>query len=514
MFFRRRQKTTPKPKSDQKQKIPKQLSQTQEILKQQLEGCLDVSMIRKSFQQNDHTIDCLFVYCRGLADTKRMDLEIVSSIHSALRLLKPSFTMDEFRNACPFPAMNKIQTIDEIIQTIFLGQLVCVIDGHTSAIAFDIMNPPERQPEESNAELSIRGPRDGFVENIAINIALIRKRLKTPSLKMRRFTIGERSQTMVYLLYIDDIIDMRIVEEVTDALNKVKIDVIESGAQLAAEIQNRPFTLVPMFDYTGRPDNAVGRLARGRFCLLIDGIPIVMLAPTNLTSLIKSPEDMHFLFLYPSFEYSLRLLSLVIALFLPSFWIALGSYHPDQIPFSLLSTLILSRKGIPLSPPLEALIMLILFELFREAGLRLPSRVGQTLSVVGGLIVGDAAIRGGLSSPTMVVVIAIAFVSSSTLVNQALVGMVSLTRFVVAIITSLFGFFGLIISIFAVILFLAQLSSFGIPYLSPLSPFNWQDIRKAIFRPPFKRLSERPEMLQTQDSTRQQHTSNQKGNQP
>lgn len=510
MFFRRPQNNNRQSKSNPKDQIPKRLEQTKALLQEKFQDCLDIPIIHKRIQQDKHKLDCLFIYCRGLADTKRIDLEIMPSIHSALEALRPSFTIDEFQHACPFPVIKKIHTLNDAIESIFIGQMVCFIDCYQQAIAFDIIKRPERQPEESNAELSIRGPRDGFVEDIAVNIALIRKRLKTPSLKMRRFIIGERSQTTIYLLYIDDIIDRKIIEDVTKSLNNIKLDVVESGAQLASNLQPRPFTLVPMFDYTGRPDLAVGKLARGRFCLLIDSIPIAMIGPTNLTSLLKSPEDMHFLFLYPSFEYALRLFGLVVALFLPGIWIALKSYHPDQIPFSLLSTLVLSHRGVPLSPPLEALIMLILFELFREAGFRLPSRVGQTLSVVGGLIVGDAAIRGGLTSPTMVVVIAIAFVASSTLVNQALVGMVGIARLAIAIIASLFGIFGIIISFFAIISFLAQLRSFGIPYLSPLSPFNWRDTSKTVFRSPFKQMTKRPEMLLTQDDTRQQ-SSSQKG---
>lgn len=514
MFFRRKHKNNKQSKIEHKEPIPKKIKQIRLLLFEQLEGCLDVAVQYKQIPHRGQKIEALFVYCRGLCDTKRIETEIVPSLDTAFQTLDNSFTMEELRIACSFPAAQEIETIDDIISSIFSGQIVLCIDGHTKGITFDIAHRPERQPEESNAELSIRGPRDGFIEDIAVNIALIRKRLKTPSLKMKRFTIGRRSQTTTYLLYLDDIVDKQVIDTVTQSLKKIDIDVVESGAQLAAVLQPRPFTIVPMFDYSGRPDSVVSRLIRGRFCLLIDGIPIVMIGPTNLTTLLKSAEDIHFLFLYPSFEYFLRLLGLVLALFLPAFWIAMESFHPEQIPFSLLSTIILSRRGVPFSPPLEAFIMLVLFELFREAGMRLPSRVGQTLSVVGGLIVGDAAIRAGLTSPSMVVMIAISFVASSTLINQALVGIIGLVRIVIALISSIFGIFGFILSAFAIIMFLAQLKSFGIPYLAPLSPFNWTDARKTLFRSPFRQMQQRPRILRTQDDTRQSMPSTSKEKKP
>ncbi|MGE5702849.1 MAG: spore germination protein, partial [Clostridia bacterium] len=226
-----------------------------------------------------------------------------------------------------------------------------------------------------------------------------------------------------------------------------------------------------------------------------DGIPSAIIAPTNLTYLLNAAEDANTPTIFVLMTRLYRILGLIIAIYLPGFWIALLTYHQDQIPLTLLSTLVLSRQGVPLPTPLEGIFMLMLFELLKEAGLRLPTAIGQTLSVVGGLIIGQAAISAGMTAPGVLVIMAIAIVATFTLGNQNLVSLVSLLRMGVLIVCAFLGMFGFLISLMGITMALANLRSFGIPYLAPISPPVWRDLFKVLFSLPWRRIDSPPNMI-------------------
>ncbi len=217
---------------------------------------------------------------------------------------------------------------------------------------------------------------------------------------------------------------------------------------------------------------------------------------------LKTAEDLHNSFLAVVFQRLLRVLGLVFALFLPGFWIALNTFHVDQLPLPFLATIFVSRLGLPISSTIEIFLMLVLFELFREAGTTLPKSVGQTLAVVGGLIIGDAAIRAGLTSPTMLVVVGLTVVSTFAITSQVLSGTISIMRIYVLILSAFLGMFGFCIGVISVILYLASLESFGLPYLSPLSPFSKKDFVSGLLAKPWMWRKRRPKTLHTIDSTR------------
>ncbi|WP_051331078.1 spore germination protein [Aneurinibacillus terranovensis] len=335
-----------------------------------------------------------------------------------------------------------------------------------------------------------------------MNVALVRKRLKTNTLTYEQFIVGKRSHTKAGLLFIKDIVRPEVIDEVKRRFSRIDIDAVFSSQELIELISERPTSLFPLYNHTGRPDHVVASLVRGRFAILLDGTPTAIIAPMNLMALIKSPEDVHTHYLFVSFERLFRIAGLIVSLFFPGFYIAISTYHPDQIPLSLLATIATSRKGVPIPTPLEAIIMLLLFELFREAGARLPNAVGQTLSVVGGLIIGDAAIRAGLTSPSMIVVISTTAVANFTLVNQAMIGTITVLRMIILLISSIMGVFGFTLSVIFIVVYLSNLRSFGIPYLSPVSPITFGDLIPAFLRPPIKKIRQRSKILNPIDKTR------------
>ncbi|GLX67128.1 spore germination protein [Paenibacillus glycanilyticus] len=396
---------------------------------------------------------------------------------------------DRYKKGCSFGARLSLDNEREVaylFSSLYSGSVITVDEATRSVYIFDIASIPGRQPEESTMELSIKGPRDGFVEGLSTNIALIRRRLRTPDLQVEYLKIGSESQTEISMMFMRGKADRALVNETRKRLHAIHIEALYSSSELEELVSDRPNSLFPLVDYIGRPDYVVQALMKGRVCLVVDGNPSVIILPGNFTLLVKSPEDAHLPFYFVTLERLLRFAGFVLAICLPGFWVALSAYNTDQIPFTLLATVTNSRVGLPISATMEMFLMMMMFELFREAGVRLPRPVGQTVSVVGGLIIGDAAIRAGITSPTMLVAAAITAVATFTLVNQTLSGTVSILRFFVLILSSIFGIFGFFAGVFIILIYMCSLETFNQHYMQPLAPIKWRELVTAFIQKPWK----------------------------
>ena len=399
------------------------------------------------------------------------------------------------------PQIQKVTDKEVCISLLFSGNVLIYLESEKTLYAANIAKKPNRNPEESNVEVTIKGPRDNFVEDLSTNIALIRKRLLTNSLCVEKMEIGERSKTSVAILYFDDIVDKKILKELKDQLNKIDVDIVFSIEPLMDEI-NKKAGFFPRSDTTGRADYAIQSLATGRFIILVDGVAYAVVTPINFFILLKTAEDNEQPFINSSFARVLRLTGLMIGLLLPAFWLALTTFHQNQLPLKLLATVVQSNVGLPFPSALEMLLMLIFFELFREAGLRLPTIMGNTIGVVGGLIIGDAAIRSGITSPATVVVIALSTIATFTLINQSLVSTVSILRIGFIIASGFLGLFGFFISLYFLLAFVANIKIFGVPYINITADLNLKNIGKTVFRLNERDYKKRPKILKTQDETR------------
>lgn len=458
----------------------------------------------------DRTPNPLLIYCVGMIDIKQLNefqfvrlREWLASSSRELPASSPAYLSGKLR-------MERIQgdnAVDRLIRQVFSGNLVLFFEQSREVYAIDMAAPPKREPSESNTEISVKGPRDGFTEELETNVALIRKRLKTTTLGIEYFHLGARSRTSVALLYMTDLANKDLVNEVRTRIGKIEIDGVISSQLLEEALSDSSFSFFPLVEYMGRPDYIAASLLRSRFAIVVDGSPMVLVGPTNLMSLIKSPEDLHLPFYYVALERILRIVGLIVAVFLPGFWVSLSAFNLDQLPFPLLATVVISRLGLPLPGPLDLFLMIGLFELFREAGMRLPKAVGQTVAVVGGLIVGEAAIAAGITGPTTLVVSAVTAVSTFTLVNQSLSGAVTLMRLFVLAICCLFGMLGFFVSLFLIVVYMSSLTSFGIPYFAPISPIRFREIATSLLAVPRKLQKKRPALYGPDDSTRQEENS-------
>lgn len=479
-------------------KTPPSEALSEDGIKKLFEGCSDIHFKRLHFNEKE----CLLIYCIGMIDSRLLNEKVIPELEHFFREYELSYLNDvSHLDILRLQDVTKIASKEDLIGTVFSGYGVFYFCHSDIVIGVNMESKPQRQPEESRLEVSIKGARDNFIEDIAVNMALIRKRLPTNSLRSEDFFVGRRSKTAVKVLYVDDIASKEMLDELKNRIKSIDTDAIYSGHQFMTLVDDK-VSFLPTHDYSGRPDWVVRALVTGRISILIDGIPYAIIVPVNFLLLVKSPEDTEYSALYGSFSRSIRLMGSLMAAFLPGFWVALVAFHPSQMPLSLLATVVESRKGVPLPPAMEAIMMLLLFELFREAGLRLPIAVGQTLSVVGGLIIGDAAIRAGLTSPSMLVIIAASSVATFTLVNQSLVGIVSLIRLYILIISSFFGFFGFFISAFSVVIYLSNIRTFGVPYMQVATRISLADFVKSFFQMPVIYQRKRPDMLNVKDETR------------
>lgn len=459
-------------------------------LRDMLRGSDDVVCTEASLAlENGARCPVAMFYCANMVDA--------TLLHTSLL---PSLWRDGDRLACS--GETRLLLIEDereagnpLFELLFSGSVILIVgkdegedEGEGEQIYVSkIGNPVGREPSESVMEVSLKGPRDGFVESLDINISLVRRRLMTPDLQCRVFSIGSISPVRLALMYMDSLADREIIAEVRSRLDKIDHNVVsvDSSIQIESLLSDKRFTLFPLVAYTGRPDYIASALMSGRFCIIVNGNPSVLIGPTDLAFLIKSPEDLHTPWFYVSLERLLRFFGLFFSIFLPGFWIAICAFNTDQIPFSLLATVSTSRNGLPLSTTMEMYLMLLMFELFREAGVRLPRAVGQTVSVVGGLIVGNAAIDAGLTSPTMLVMAAITAVATFSLVNQTLTGTVTVLRFAVLIFASALGMLGFFLALTAIVIHVCSLESFGRPYMAPLATMRFGAMMQAFLQKPW-----------------------------
>lgn len=477
-------------------------SWSEDQFKDLYKGSADVS-IEPCYFQSDSTPTVLLIYVNGLCDSIRIQEVVLPELirfYETQTLVVPS--LDPLKAKLSLVSFLDVPTIDEIDESIFEGDLFLFFVNEYRFYRMHLNSVPKRPPEESSTEISIKGPKDGFTEDITTSVALIRKRIRSHSLHVEEFVIGKRTKTKVALLYFTDIINPKILAEVKTRLTSIVTDGLYSINQLEEALTGSKLKILPLIEYTGRTDFCVNALLAGRFVLVLDGNPMVLVGPAGLSLILKSPEDIHFNYTYISFARVIRIFSLFLSVFLPAVWVALMAFHQDQLPFRIMATIAVSRLGLPFSSQIEMFILLMLLEIFREAGIRLPNAIGQTLTSIGGLIIGDAAIRAGLVSPSVVVVGAITAICSVTLVNQSLSSVSSILRFFFFFLACFLGMYGVILGIVLFVAYMASQRSFGVSYLAPLSPLLLKTVFQSFLRVPWEMLRRRPTSIRTQDDDR------------
>ncbi|MET3576145.1 spore germination protein [Bhargavaea ullalensis] len=395
-------------------------------------------------------------------------------------------------------------TVSSLLDSLLSGDTLLLVDGFAAGLVIPNRKWAERQVTEPNSQTVVRGPRDSFTENIRVNTALIRRRLKDPNLWNESRKVGTRSGTEVELMYIHGLVEESVLDELRRRLDLIKIDGILSSGYIEEFIQDTDYTMFPTIYNTERPDAVAANLLEGRIAILVDGTPFVLIVPALFVQFFQSPEDYYQRVLFSSFIRLLRYASFWIAMLLPAFYIAITTFHPNMLPPPLLISLAAQREGVPFPALMEAFIMELAFEILREAGLRMPRNIGSAISIVGAMVIGTAAVEAGIISAAMVIVVSLTAIANFVSPVYDLGFTVRIMRFGFMIIAGCFGFYGIMIGLILMILHMCSLRSFGVPYTSPLAPFNWSDQKDTMIRAPIPRMFRRPKLIGKANPVRQQ----------
>ncbi len=382
--------------------------------------------------------------------------------------------------------------ISDLVDDILYGSVVLIIDSQITALSIDVKEWDTRSITEPESEVLVRGPREGFNENLRTNTTLLRRKLRNPDLVMENITIGRMTHTNITITYIKGLADPQIINELKVRLSRIDIDGVLDSNYIEEYIEDNPYSPFPQVLHTERPDRVAASLLEGRVAILTDGTPFALVVPITLPALMQSPEDYYERYFLGSAIRLLRYFAFAVSLLLPSLYIAITTFHQEMIPTRLLITLVSTREGVPFPAIIEAMLMELTFEALREAGIRLPRAVGQAVSIVGALVIGQAAVQAGIVAPMMVIVVALTGIAS--FVNPAFNVAVTMRflRFPMMLFAATLGLFGVMTGILLILIHLACLRSFGIPYLEPFAPFLPEDIKDTIIRAPFWAMDLRP----------------------
>ncbi len=411
------------------------------------------------------------------------------------------------------PATNELDVTDrlkQVIRNILSGTSVLIIEGQQNAYLNNTRGWDRRSVQEPQTESVVRGPRDGFCETLCVNAALIRFRLKDPNLRVRHMVVGERTQTDIYVMYIDGIAYPPMVEEVIARIESVHVDSVLESGYIEQMIQDRRWSPFPQIQNTERPDKVVANLLEGKVGILVDGTPFGLIAPAVFSQFYQSPEDYYERFYIATLIRFIRIISISIALLLPSLYIAFSSFHPEMIPSRLVIAMAAGRSTVPFPSLIEALFMELAIEILREASVRLPGPIGPTIGIVGALVVGEAAVTAGLVSPVMVIIVAVTTIGSFASPSYSAAIAIRMLRFPVMFLAGMFGLYGIMLFLIVILIHLSSLKSFGVPYMSPLSPLNLTGMKDLFIRAPHHLMKTRPMMFHVQDKTRMREEDNRK----
>lgn len=385
-------------------------------------------------------------------------------------------------------------TIEDAAQGMLTGDVIFFLEGYEKALKIPDQGYPGRGVYEVESEKVIRGSNEGFSESVKLNTALIRKRLRSPHVKVRESFAGKRTHTNVDLVYLKDLIHPEVLEEIEKRLQEFEIDgTLDSGIieQLTEKKKYSPF---PQFQTTQRPDRAAMAILEGRIVLLSDNSPVALILPATYNSFIQTSDDYYSRWEIASFTRVLRYVASFLAMTFPGLYLAMTNFHTQILPTDLLLSLAASRQGVPFPAVIEVLLMELAFELLREAGVRLPGANGNTIGIVGGLIIGQAAVDANIVSPIVVIVVALTALCSFAVPNEEFATAFRILKFGFILVCGYLGFFGFLMGIMAVLIHLSHLESFGIPYLAPFvgADLNgYQDERDTFLRLPLKFLKKR-----------------------
>ena len=474
-------------------KVSANLRENEKYLRSRLENCADI-LIRPMRLGENHKVDCLMVYIEVAVSNMMLDDSAIGKMINHFWEISPG-QIQEFvqHNSLGIADVKKLEDLDEAIEAMLTGNAIFFIDGYDKAMKISSKGYPSMGVMEAESEKVLRGSREGFSDSVKSNSALVRKRLRDTRLKVEEYKIGVRSHTLTQVLYMDDLVHEELLEKVKERLEEFQIDgILDSGMleQLTEDVWYSPF---PQYQVTERPDRTALELLNGKIALLCDNSPSALILPGAFSSFMESSEDWYHHFEMATFLRILRYLALLTATLLPGLYLAVIRFHTQILPANLILSFAQARDGVPFSSVVELVFLELSFELIREAGVRIPGALGNAIGIVGGLIIGQAAVEANLVSPVVVIIVALTALGSLAIPNEEFASAFRLLKYAFLFLGGFLGIFGIVLGLYLTMAHLAGLLSFGVPYLVPFVEKNSEtETGGRILRQPFRKRKFRP----------------------
>ncbi len=448
------------------------------------------------------------VFVDGLVNTKIVNDDVLKPLAQEGILAQAknfSDIIDLIEHGTIYHASRKVlDNLGDTISEILNGSVALVFDSEKKAVIFDIKGFEKRTIAEPTNESAQKGAKDSFIEVLRVNTSLVRRKIHSPYLRIRETMVGKQSRTAIAVIYIENLTNKKIVEEVLRRLNSIDIDGATTAGSIEEYIIDNRYTVFPLVLNTERTDKFCHNILEGRVGLLIDGLPTAYIIPATISMFYQAPEDYSLNYIVASFLRILRYTNSFITLLLPGFYISVTTFHQEMIPTLLALSIIRSKEEVPFPTSTSIIFMLLAFEVLVEAGFRLPRTIGQTISIIGALVVGQAAAQAKIISPVVVIIISMTGLSSFTMPNQDFSNALRIFRLVLVVFSTLAGLYGLILGFLLIIHHLNSLETFGVPYLSPFVANEGRDIATdTIIRMPLPFMKKRPSNLKTTNKKRQ-----------
>ncbi|MCT9852731.1 spore germination protein [Priestia megaterium] len=493
-----RQKDAKNQATDQSaEHIQDSLSANLNIIKQKIGNSSDV-VIRHLKMGSNSNIRVAIVYLEGIVDNQSIQEFLLESMmkdnekekvneHNALELI--SEDMMAVGN------VTFIHNWDDLFSALMVGDTLFLVDGIDQALGAGTQGGEKRSIAESTTQMVVRGPKGAFTESIGTNTAMVRRIIKTPDLWTESFKIGRVTKTDVTLMYIHDIANDKVINEIRQRLNKIDIDSILESGYIEQLIEDETMTSFPTIYNTERPDVVAGNLLEGRIAIFVDGTPFVLIAPAVFMQFFQSAEDYYARFDIATSIRLLRIFMFLISLIAPATYVAVTTFHQEMVPTTLIVAIAAQREAVPFPAFVEALLMEVTFEILREAGIRLPKAIGSAVSIVGALVIGQAAVQASIVSPAMVIIVSITAIASFATPSFDMAISARLIRFLFMLGAATFGFYGIILVLLMMVVHLCSLRSFGVPYMAPFAPFIPVNNGDTVVRLPWWTLRQRPRLI-------------------
>ncbi|MCD7946919.1 MAG: spore germination protein [Oscillospiraceae bacterium] len=442
---------------------------------------------------------CL-IWSEGLVSSEQMDAYIIKPLLLFMPPEQGGPILDVLRHhVLQVNEIKKTGDLFEIVKAVAYGETLLITDGETEGLLLDTKSFTTRSINEPDAEKILSGPREGFSESLMQNLSLVRRKLRTSELKLKMRSMGQRSNTQICVAYLDGIVKTEVLDELNRRLDAIEIDAVLDTNYLNELIKDNKHSLFRSTAYTERPDVVVSKILEGRVAIFVDGSPVALTAPYLFMENFQSSEDYYVNYYYASLSRLLRFISFFVAITVPGLFVAILSYHQEMLPTVLLIRVAVDSRNVPFPTIIETFALLIMFDILREAGARMPTGVGQALSIVGALVVGSAAVEADLVSANVIIIAAASGITSllATRLNAA----IPIIRNFLIILAAVTGFYGLVLGISVLFIHILRLESFGVPQIGWDTTLRYQNIKDTVIRGPMWRMSERPNGL-TEDKVR------------